>query len=133
MKTFGEKIKELRKGLGLTQAQVANGIGITQEGVSKLERTAGQIPLSDTLLALAKFFDVDPDSLLGGKGHRKPISSLSPEEAELLLIYRDISPVGQQYVLGRAKQVHADEYTRDKPLDPPGKHKPDGAKGKRHQ
>lgn len=132
VKTIGERIKDLRKGRGLTQGDVGKAVGVTQEAISKLERTKGQIPMSDNLQALARFFDVDPDWLLTGKGSRKPVSSLSDEESELLLLYRGLSPVGQQYVLGRTKQVHADEYSRGQEEPPKPQEKPQETPRKRH-
>jgi transcriptional regulator with XRE-family HTH domain len=134
MKTIGERIKELRTDLQMSQAQVAKIAGVTQEAISKLERTKGHMPMSNTLQALAKLFDVDPDWILTGKGSRKPVTSLSEGEAELLLLYRSLSAVGQQYVLGRTKQVHADEHQRveARPQENPQDDPPHRRAGKRH-
>lgn len=112
MKKFGDRIKELREGLELSQREVAEKIGITQEGISQLERLPNRVPLSDTVQRLAKFFQVDPEWLLTGKGQQSPISSLTPEESELILLFRALSPAAQTYVLGRAREVYRDEYDR---------------------
>lgn len=112
MKTFNEKIKQLRRARGLTQAEVAKAIGITQKGVSKLENTRGQIPTGKTLTGLAALYDVDPMSLLSKDELRQSASSLTQEEAELLLLYRSLTDAGQKFILGRARELHAEDHAR---------------------
>lgn len=59
---IGNKIKELRKAKGITQEQLANGIGISFQAVSKWEN---HISLPDITLApvLASYFGVSMDEL----------------------------------------------------------------------
>jgi len=57
-------IRELRKGAGLTQDELAERIGCAQSEVSRMER--GQRSLTvDRLLRLAQALNVEPASLLG--------------------------------------------------------------------
>lgn len=61
---FNDRVKELRKELGLTQTQFAAKIGSTQRQVSFWE--SGQIePNIFWLIKLADFFDVSVDYLIG--------------------------------------------------------------------
>lgn len=61
---FNDRVKELRKELGLTQTQFAMKIGSTQRQVSFWE--SGQIePNIFWLIKLADFFDVSVDYLIG--------------------------------------------------------------------
>lgn len=61
---FNDRVKELRKELGLTQTQFATKIGSTQRQVSFWE--SGQIePNIFWLIKLADFFDVSVDYLIG--------------------------------------------------------------------
>lgn len=60
---FKERLKELRQEKGLTQKQIADLFGISRISVVYWEQ--GSEPDYDTLIKLAKFFDVSVDFLLG--------------------------------------------------------------------
>lgn len=61
---FGIKLKELRKKVKITQSELAEFLGITQQAVGKWE--AGRsAPDPDTLMRLAEYFNVSVDYLLG--------------------------------------------------------------------
>ncbi|MCL2061652.1 MAG: helix-turn-helix domain-containing protein [Firmicutes bacterium] len=61
---FGNRLKELRVEKNLSQAQLAAAIGFSQSNLAKWERAVHDPP-TDALIALAKFFDVSVDYLLG--------------------------------------------------------------------
>lgn len=61
--TFGQKIKELRKELELTQAQIAEYMLMTQSNYSKIERDVREPDLQQ-LKQLAEIFCVSADYLL---------------------------------------------------------------------
>ena len=63
MANFGERVKELRKQRGLTQRQMANIFGITERNYQRYESTDS--PSNETLVKLAKFFEVSTDYLIG--------------------------------------------------------------------
>jgi transcriptional regulator with XRE-family HTH domain len=63
MANFGERIKELRKQRGLTQRQMAATFDITERNYQRYEATDS--PSNETLVKLAKFFEVSTDYLLG--------------------------------------------------------------------
>ena len=63
MATFGERVKELRKQRGLTQRQMAATFGVTERNYQRYEATDS--PSNDTLVKLAKFFEVSTDYLIG--------------------------------------------------------------------
>ena len=63
MATFGERIKELRKQRGLTQRQMAAIFEVTERNYQRYEATDS--PSNETLVKLAKFFEVSTDYLLG--------------------------------------------------------------------
>lgn len=58
------KLKELREQNGISQAKLAQWIGVSRSAVAMWERGASQ-PDNDTLTELADFFDVTVDYLLG--------------------------------------------------------------------
>lgn len=65
---FEEILKELRNNRGLTQIEVAKGLGVTQPTYQQWE-TGKRSPTSETLLKLADYFGVATDSLLGRTGY----------------------------------------------------------------
>ena len=71
-------LRQARKAKGLTQAEVAQKIGLTQNGYSYWENGKAKID-KDQLLKLAELFEVSTDYLLGntstshGKGVRIPV------------------------------------------------------------
>ena len=61
---FGEKLKSLREGKGLTQKRMAEILGISKSNVSKYEANSVE-PNIGILKSYANFFDVSFDYLLG--------------------------------------------------------------------
>ena len=77
---FKERLKELRKKRGISQAALAERLGMSKSTIGAYE--VGDIsPSLEALNALADFFNVDIDYLLG----KEPGSTyyLDPEVAEL--------------------------------------------------
>jgi transcriptional regulator with XRE-family HTH domain len=66
MKIFSEHLKSIRKSKNLTQRQVAIGIGMTERIYQGYERGESK-PSFDALNALADFFDISVDELMGRK------------------------------------------------------------------
>ncbi len=62
------KLKELREETGLTQKQLAEAINNMQRNVSNWENGSSE-PDLQTLIALADYFDVSLDELLGRDEH----------------------------------------------------------------
>ncbi len=75
--SFGEFLYELRKEKGLTQAALAESLGVTNKAVSKWE-TGEAMPETALLLPISEIFGVTVDELLSGK--RKGEESKSEEE-----------------------------------------------------
>ncbi len=62
--SMGQIIKNLRKGRGFTQEELAERIGVTYQAVSKWENDAGMPDISQ-IVPLASVFDVSTDVLFG--------------------------------------------------------------------
>ncbi len=60
---FGQKLKELRLEKGLSQQKLGEMLGFCNQTVSFWE-TGSREPDLDTLVAIARFFDVDISELL---------------------------------------------------------------------
>lgn len=61
---YADRILELRKSRGLTQKQLADNTGLSEVGIQSYERRYRK-PAHDALLALADYFHVSTDYLLG--------------------------------------------------------------------
>ena len=63
---FNEKLQKLRTGQNLTQEELADSLHVSRTAVSKWESGRGY-PSIDSLKALAKFFHITIDELIGGE------------------------------------------------------------------
>jgi transcriptional regulator with XRE-family HTH domain len=61
---FCERLIELRNKCGMTQEQLGNRIGYSRRTVGAWE-TGAKLPAFDAIVALAQFFGVSADYLLG--------------------------------------------------------------------
>ena len=85
MVDFGNNLKTLRLQNGLTQAQVAQKLGVTKSVISAYE-TGLRLPSYDILINISKIFRVSTDYLLGLENTRElDLSGLTDEEIQALL------------------------------------------------
>ena len=64
MEIFAERLRALREGMKLSQAQIAAGVGTTQSSINRYENQVG-LPPHKTLLWYADYFDVSLDYIYG--------------------------------------------------------------------
>ncbi|MBR2371996.1 MAG: helix-turn-helix transcriptional regulator [Clostridia bacterium] len=62
--SIGQIIKDLRQEKGISQALLAKTIGVSQKAIDYWERDINQ-PKASYIVAMADFFDVSCDYLLG--------------------------------------------------------------------
>jgi len=86
MVDFGNTLKSLRTNYQLTQAQLAQKLGLTKSVISAYE-TGLRMPSYDVLVQIAKVFNVTTDYLLGLDTTHPEIdlSGLSHEEIDALI------------------------------------------------
>ncbi len=90
-----ENLKLLRKEKGISQQQLADIIGVTQQSINKYENHKIE-PDIDTLIRLASFFDTSIDYLVGHSSVRRIIEDVSrydlnADETQLMEKYRMLS------------------------------------------
>lgn len=90
--TFGEKIRNARKLLGLTQKQLAEKIGAKHNSVSDWENNKNK-PDPDTIELLCGVLQLSPNYLLVSSS-----DDFSPIEKSLVLKYRSLDSFGQETV-----------------------------------
>lgn len=71
MKTYYERLRDLREDKDLTQTDVANILSTTQQVYSRYENGLNQIPLHH-LITLADFYKTSVDYLLGRTNNPTP-------------------------------------------------------------
>ena len=82
---FGEKIKHLRQGMGLTQVQISERLHISKAMVSSYE-TGIRLPSYDILIKFAKFFGVTTDYLLGfNRVKSVDVTGLSDSQVDVII------------------------------------------------
>ena len=97
MTIIGQRIKELRNELDITQNKLADVLGVTQDSISLWEN-GKRVPDTQYIIVLAKFFDVTSDYILGLSddfsgvkfGHEGKVQEwLDSDEHRVLLEYRE--------------------------------------------
>ena len=119
METFGTRLKRLRKENDVTQAALAEYIGVVASAIGKYECIQDAYPSVESLIKISEFFNVSIDYLLKGTEPQPSIRnnisgslsnssfvqanngaivyngglnySVSPEALELLKIYESLS------------------------------------------
>lgn len=81
---FAERLRELRKGRGLTQKELGSQTGLSKAVVSKYETGMGY-PSFDILIRIAQFFGVSTDYLLGASRNKTlDVSGLTESQIRAL-------------------------------------------------
>lgn len=73
------RIRDLREDNDLTQKMIANILNISQRGYSHYETGNNDIP-TETLIKLAKFYNVSVDYILGLSNIKNPYNQKIKEE-----------------------------------------------------
>lgn len=61
----GEKLRGLRESKGLTRRQVSIATGLTEVTIAEMEKNGNANPTLKTVTALAKFYKVPIDEIIG--------------------------------------------------------------------
>lgn len=69
---FSSKLRELRAKKGLSQAELAKRLGVTQQAVGRWERDKN-LPDNDVLKKISVMFNVSIDYLLDNQTHQKDL------------------------------------------------------------
>ena len=89
MSSFGEKLKELRRKMGLSQDALGEKIGIHGRHVGKYE-VGKALPNADTVIKIAKLFNVSIDYLLLDE-ESNPTPAMKISDKDLLENFAKIS------------------------------------------
>lgn len=132
MDNFGLRLKKLRRDADMSQAELANILGVVPSAVGKYERLPRSYPSVEVLLKIAEHFHVSLDFLLRGI-HTAPVvennisgdlnnshfiqanngsvildgKGFSPEAIELLKIYESLTGRERLKLLNFAVEMEA--------------------------
>lgn len=99
-----ENLRSLRKSSGVTQNELAEAIGVTQQSVNKYENHNVE-PDIESLKRISDFFDTSIDYIVGHSKLRfRPEDLdqyiLNDDEAEFIAAYRQLTPSQREAVVG---------------------------------
>ncbi len=121
METTGSRIKDARKALGMTQAELAEKVGVKYSAIHKYEAGIIVNLKRETISALAHALNVSPAWLMcmdDDKEKETVLTNnfLSPDERKLLSIFGQLNDVGQNYIMKQAEFASVQkEYQRNPP------------------
>ena len=103
------RLKLLRNEREISQQALADAIGVSQQSVNKYENHAVE-PDIKTLMAMARFFGVSTDYLIGATQVREPAQKitageLTPAEQTLILNYRRLSVKRRECIFTLAEEL----------------------------
>ena len=102
---FGDKLRELRKRYGITQDQLAQAIGVERSSIGKYEGRSQVIPSDDIKKRIADYFGVSLDYLMDYRCEDVSAVTLSPDESEIISIWRSLNSSGQVWMLQTARKA----------------------------
>lgn len=103
-----KNIKKLRIDKGLSQQQLADIIGVSQQSINKYENH-GVEPSIETLSLLADCFDTSVDFIIGRTEIKRKIQeveiyALSEEEKKIVDVFRQLEKSDSQIILNLCKR-----------------------------
>lgn len=99
---MNNRIRELRKSLGLSQKQLAEKIGLKQNAVSYMEKQDATVT-EQNIRAICAQFSVNEDWLRTGSG--KMFIENEKKQKEFFDIFDELSPYLQDYLVKTAKDL----------------------------
>jgi transcriptional regulator with XRE-family HTH domain len=128
---IGERIRSRRASLGMSQAELADRIGMSFQQVQKYERGANRIA-SSILVRVANALDCAPGDLLGGKKPKGRGPSTADREIDAVVsrIKMLKSASTRKKILAALASMLADAEAAMKPVKPAAPKKAAAAKGK---
>lgn len=109
---IGERIKQIRAELGLSQAELGEMAGgVSKSAVSQWERGLTS-PERDALMALRRKRGISPDWIIHGKGEMfEPVRHPTDDEAELLTAWGELLESERARMLAEIKDLASHNLT----------------------
>ncbi len=104
------RVRELRKEYKLKQEELAAKINVSQQTISRIEKEENSLP-ADTLVDLARYFDVSVDYILYLSDFRKTneyvieFNRMMEENYELCRLYGRLDKAQQELIMRMAEEL----------------------------
>ena len=105
MESVQDRIKARRKELCLSADQVAAALGVSRATVYRYESAEIEKLPAVVLKPLSEVLHTTPAYLMGWDIPESTAPQLTPDETELLGLYRAVIPVGQEHIMSTARMV----------------------------
>ncbi len=94
---MGNRIRELREAMGMTQVRLSIELEVTQETISAYETGKHNVSMKN-LMKRTRLFDAGMDYIMGVSDIRKPVvpAEFSSDELEVLGLYRKMNGVQKE-------------------------------------
>lgn len=96
--TIGERIKNRRLEMGLTQKDIYIGTGISTGNLSRIE-SGGVLPSASTLIAFSEILKCSTDWILTGKEFENQVINYTSSEERVLNLYRQLPDEEQEEII----------------------------------
>lgn len=105
------RLKQARNAAGMTQREAADASGIPLGTLRRWEQGVND-PDTDALIALADLYGCSTDDILGSR-FANSCPSISPDESQLLDLYRRANAQGRAAIMAVAKASTSTETMRE--------------------
>jgi transcriptional regulator with XRE-family HTH domain len=96
--SVGERIKNRRIELGISQTQLAKKASLTSASISQFE-SGSRKPSFDVISKLALALEINTDYLLGNNHEKGKSVTIEPEYAEIISIIKELSEENKKLLL----------------------------------
>lgn len=96
--SVGERIKNRRIELGISQTQLAKKASLTSASISQFE-SGSRKPSFDVISKLALALEINTDYLLGNNYKKEILVTIEPEYAEMISIIKELSEENKKLLL----------------------------------
>lgn len=109
--TVGERIRNNRECLGISQTDLAKRINVSKQTLYKYETNIITNIPSNIIEDIATILNVSPSVLMGWETEQEHTYHLSPKEETLIADFRILNEQGQDYILQTMDMVK-DKYKK---------------------
>ena len=106
MESLAERVRRLRMGKTMTQADLADAAGVSVGAIKLIEGGTSKRPYPDTVKALATALDVSPEELISGRVERDSVGDSDQRTRALGASFRSLRKMSLEQLR------EAEEYLR---------------------
>lgn len=113
---IGEIIQQLREESNMLQSDLAKQLGLGRTTISNYENNYSS-PDLDTLISLAKLFNVSTDFLLGISEVKNRPERTGEDTAKIIRYYNRLNTENRDYISGEMVKLYREQQKEEKTSD----------------